>query len=60
MNLILIREKYSPAVIRNEQRRQYLDTLRKGDKGKLIPFIELAANSLINTQKVVIKDLNNK
>ncbi len=60
MNLILIKEKFSPAVIKNEQTRQYLDALKNGDQGDLIPFIELVANSLINTQKIVIKDLNNK
>jgi len=57
MNLVLIKKGFPPAVIRNEQRRQYLDALRNGDQGDLVPFIELVATSLIDIQKVIIKDL---
>ncbi|MBF0450756.1 MAG: Fic family protein [Candidatus Magnetomorum sp.] len=59
MNLILMIKGYPPAVIRNEHRRHYLDALRNGDQGFFTPFIELVATCIIDTQKIIITDLNN-
>lgn len=58
MNLILIKKGYPPAIIRNAQRRQYLATLSQADNGDLQPFLLLVANALINTQKIILEDLN--
>ena len=60
MNLILVKKGYPPAVIKNEQRRQYLDALKDGDQGNLLSFIDFVAKSLFAIQKIVITDLNNK
>jgi len=58
MNLIFIKNHYAPAIIRNEQRRAYLETLGLADKGNLGPFTELVARSLLNTQQIILQDLN--
>ncbi|MDZ7360400.1 MAG: Fic family protein [candidate division KSB1 bacterium] len=58
MNLILIKKHYVPAIIRKEQRRAYLETLGLADAGNLSPFTELVARSLLNTQQIIIDDLN--
>jgi Fic family protein len=57
MNLVLIKRRYPPAIIRMEDRRQYLETLSQADKGDLQPFAMLVANSLIATQKTILEDL---
>lgn len=57
MNLILMKKGLPPAVIRNEQRRLYLDTLAKADKGDLEPFVCFAGKSLVNTQKTIVENL---
>lgn len=58
MNLILIKKGYAPAVIRKEQRRAYLESLSLADSGNLEPFTELVARSLLNTQQIIVQDLN--
>ena len=58
MNLILIKKGYAPAVIRKEQRRSYLESLSLADQGNLEPFTELLVRSLLNTQKMIVQDLN--
>jgi len=57
MNLIFIKKSIPPAVIRNEQRRLYLDTLAKADKGDLEPFVRFVGKSLVNTQKTIVENL---
>ena len=57
MNLIFIKKRLPPAVIRNERRRLYLDTLAKADKGDLEPFVRFVGESLVSTQKVIIEAL---
>jgi Fic family protein len=57
MNLIFIKKSLPPAVIRNEQRRFYLDTLTKADKGDLEPFVHFVGQSLVNTQKTIVENL---
>jgi Fic family protein len=57
MNLIFIKKGLPPAVIRNEQRRFYLDALAKADKGDLEPFVRFVGKSLVNTQKTILENL---
>ncbi len=57
MNLIFIKKGLPPAVIRNEQRRFYLDTLVKADKGDLEFFVHFVGQSLVNTQKTIVENL---
>lgn len=57
MNLIFMKKGLPPAVIRNEQRRRYLDTLAKADKGDLEPFVRFVGKSLVNTQKTIVENL---
>ena len=57
MNLILIKKGYPPAIIRNEDRQNYLLTLKKADKGDMKSFLELVAKSLQGTQQMILKDL---
>ena len=56
MNLILIKKHYAAAVIKQEQRRAYLENLRLADGGNLGPFTELVARSLLNTQQMILQD----
>ena len=57
MNVIFIKKRLPPAIIRNERRRLYLDTLAKADKGDLEPFVRFVGESLVSTQKVIIDAL---
>ena len=56
MNLILMQQHYVPAIIRNEYRRHYLETIRQADKGDLQPFIQFIAKSLLETQETMLSD----
>lgn len=58
MNLVFIKKQYAPAIIKTEQRRAYLEALSVADAGNLGPFTELVARSLLNTQKIILKDFN--
>ncbi|MBW1649689.1 MAG: Fic family protein [Deltaproteobacteria bacterium] len=57
-NLILMKQKYPMAIIKTENRRQYLTALNKADKGDIYPFLNLTANSLINTANIIIEELS--
>jgi hypothetical protein len=57
MNLIFMKRGLPPAVIKKEQRRTYLQTLAAGDKGDLSPFVSFVAQSLVNTQKIILEEL---
>lgn len=57
MNLILIQKGYPPAIIKNENRRKYTESLSQADKGNLNQFIEFIAESCIDTQKSVLENL---
>ena len=39
MNLFLMKKDLFPAVIRNERKRYYLESLKKADDGDIVPFI---------------------
>jgi len=57
MNLILIKKGYPVAIIKNENRRKYLTTLSQADKGNINPFLKLVSDSLIDTEKTIINEL---
>jgi Fic family protein len=57
MNLVLLRRKYVPAVVRNERRRFYLEALAQADRGDLTPFLLFICDALLQTQAVVLQDL---
>lgn len=58
MNLVFIKKQYTPAIIKTEQRRAYLEALSVADAGNLGPFTELVARSLLNTQQIILEDFN--
>jgi len=58
MNLILIKEHFVSAIIRMEQRRAYLESLKSADDGNLESFTEYVARSLLNTQQIILLDLD--
>ncbi len=55
MNLILMKDGHPPAIVKNEQRRKYLEVLGQADNGDLNPFIEFIATSLAQTQSTIIE-----
>lgn len=57
MNLILIKKNYPIAIIRNENRRKYLTTLNQAGKGDIVPFLKLVSDSLTDTEKIIIEEL---
>jgi len=57
MNMILIKKGYPPAIIRREERRQYLATLNQADNGDNGPFLIFVANALLKTQQVIFDDM---
>ncbi len=57
MNLILIEKGFPPAIIKNENRRKYIEALSEADKGNLNKFTEFIAESCIDTQKSVLDNL---
>jgi len=59
MNLILIKKGYPPAIVKQEQRRQYLATLNQADRGEPEPFLTFMAQSLIDTQRIMLEDIQN-
>ena len=56
MNLILMKAGYPPAIVKNEQRRTYLEVLGQADGDDLDPFVEFIAGSLVETQDVILAD----
>ncbi|MDM8539078.1 Fic family protein [Desulfobacterales bacterium HSG17] len=58
MNLILIKKSYPVAIIRNENRRKYLTALNHADKGNIVPFLAVVSDSMIDTEKTIIYELN--
>lgn len=59
MNVILLKKKYPPAIIKMENRRKYIGAMEQGDKGDLTPFIEFVAQSLIDTATDMLNVLKN-
>lgn len=59
MNVILLKRKYPPAIIKKENRRKYIEAMERGDKGNLNPFIEFVSQSLIDTARDMLNVLEN-
>jgi len=57
MNLILLKERYYPAIIRREDRKEYVSALKEADDGNLNPFTQFVGKSLIYTQKLVCSEI---
>jgi Fic family protein len=51
MNLLLIKEGFLPAVIKNEQRKKYLLALETADKGDLGVFVRFVTSQVIATME---------
>ncbi|MGB2972048.1 MAG: Fic family protein [Candidatus Competibacter sp.] len=56
MNLILLKAGFFPAIIRREQKRNYLETLAVADRGDIDPFLEFVASQLLETLQTVNED----
>ncbi len=46
------------AIIKNENRRKYLEALNQTDKGDINPFLTLVSESLIETEKIILEELS--
>jgi len=57
MNLILMKKAFPPAIIRNTDRRIYIETLNTADQGNLTPFVEFVTESLLETQTIMVDEL---
>lgn len=57
MNLILMQAGHPPIVVANEQRRAYLESLRRADAGDAVPFLGFIAVSTETTLSELINDL---
>jgi len=60
MNLILLKKGYTPAIIKNEEREDYYNTLRAADGGDDAPFISLAEKEVTNTMTIMINVIEGK
>lgn len=57
MNLILMRAGFFPAVIKKENKRQYLLALEQADEGDIMPFIGFIISQLDSTLDEVISNV---
>ena len=57
INLVLLTQGYTPVIVRNAKRRDYLQALAKADSGELIPFLQFIADSMIETQQMILDEL---
>ena len=57
MNLILIQKGFPPAILKDEERRKYIDSITKADRGDASEFVEYIAQSLFQTQESILEDL---
>lgn len=53
MNLILIRQGFPPAIIKNEHRRKYIDALSRADSGDVQGFVSFVANACVDTLRSI-------
>ncbi len=54
MNLILLIQGYTPVIVRNAKRRLYLQTLAAADDGDMLPFLLFIADSMLDTQQMIV------
>ncbi len=57
MNLILMRSGYPPAIIKMEDRQDYLEAIREVDRNDLEPIVRFVAGSLVETLEQILADL---
>ena len=57
MNLILMKNGFTPAIIQNEHRDQYIISLEQANKCNINPFVNFVADSMLETQKVILENL---
>lgn len=57
MNLILLMQGYTPVIVRNAKRRTYLQALGVADDGNMEPFLIFIADSMLETQRMIIAEL---
>jgi len=57
MNLILMMHAYTPVIVRNARRRVYLQALSQADAGDMMPFLQFIAESMLDTQSMILKEL---
>ncbi len=57
MNLILMRSGYPPAIIKMEERQDYLEAIREGDRNDMEPFVQFVSGSLVETLEQMLGDL---
>ena len=57
MNLILLKKGFFPAVIRMENRQDYIEALQQADRNNLKPFIEFITKELIVTLEDIINNI---
>jgi Fic family protein len=56
MNLILMRARYVPAIIRLEDKPQYIDALRHADAANdLAPFVQLVGQSVLRVLDLMVR-----
>ena len=60
MNLILLKKSYPPTVIRNEDRQAYIESIVEADRGDVKPFVAFIAQSVIDTEKMILEDLQTR
>ncbi len=58
MNLILMKAGFLPAVIKNDQRKQYLLTLGEADRSNFGVFVRFIANQVVDTLESALSVLN--
>ncbi|RVU85933.1 Fic family protein [Leucothrix sargassi] len=57
MNLILLIHAHTPVIVRNAKRRVYLQALSEADNGNIAPFLQFIAESMLDTQRMILKEL---
>ena len=60
MNLVLLMQGYTPVIVRNAKRRGYLQALAEADTGNIEPFLQFIAESMLDTQRMIIGELEGK
>lgn len=57
MNMVLVKNKYPPTIIKLEHRRKYIECLEAANQGNLNPFVEFVTESLISTETTMLNVL---
>ena len=57
-NFILMKFGYPISVIKNEEKKSYYAALSQADRGEVLPFVELMAETIIHSLDIYIKGIN--